>query len=148
MANFVLVPEEDYEQLQEARKELARLQESLDRIFSKSGRIEIEPSVIGGTGTTGATGTNDDERQQQYPIGRKTNEYSYADVAWKEIDADQFTLDEGWEAVKDLVVTSSERARDSFRRSLDTDDRFARVATGGSEIVFRRRDPSQIELEG
>lgn len=154
MARFILIRQEEFEgfeaardALRELRTQVKSLEHELDRLESSlegSGSIEIDPGMLGlGNGAS----TTPEHESKLYKIGRARGQHSYSEVAWREIEQPEFTLDEGWETVEPIVITKSDRARDSFRRSLDRDERFTRVEKDDNEIWFRRRDANQMELQ-
>jgi hypothetical protein len=64
----------------------------------------------------------------------------YPDIALAEIEEEEFDANEAWETrIKHLVHTKSDRAVESFRRSLLLDPRFERI--GDSGYRFRRKVP-------
>lgn len=158
MTDFILIREGDFAGFKAARKaldelrtqlntQIKSLEHELDRLesgFEGSGRIEIDPAKLG----FGNGASDTPERESKlYKIGRARGQHSYSEVAWREVEKPEFTLDEGWRIVEPIIITKSDRGRDSFRRSLDRDERFTRVEKDDNEIWFRRRDANQMELQ-
>ncbi|MEQ9400138.1 MAG: hypothetical protein RJQ04_13335 [Longimicrobiales bacterium] len=85
------------------------------------------------------------KRAPGYVIGRAEGEFSYADVVAIEHPKPMFHFDAAWDAIKDKIVTDSDRARGSTRRALDSDSRFQRVE--GRDGWYRRTDMEQLRMD-
>jgi hypothetical protein len=72
---------------------------------------------------------------------RKGGTERYPDIALAEIPNDVFDAEDEWDhRIQPLVYTESPRARETFRRSLEKDERFERL-TERDGYWFRRRTP-------
>lgn len=151
MPKFVLVREEDLKALEDAREDLEEMRlllKSLDHSLTRlqgTGRIEIDPEAFG---LDAAGNGASDVEERSYKIGRGEGKYTYADVAYKVVDRPEFPISRAWDKVEPVIVTTSKRARDSFRRSLDMDDRFKRIEKDDDDIWYRRIDEDQLNLTG
>lgn len=124
---FILVDPEQFDRLEEVLDDLSSL---LSEIRDNTGTINMpgQPSLF----------EREEETEPKYEISR-TSTYSYADVADREIDAQEFSLQDAWRKIEPLIRTKAKRPRDSLRQSLDNDRRFERIEDRPG-TWFRRRD--------
>jgi hypothetical protein len=68
---------------------------------------------------------------------------SYADVVAREIPDQEFGFEDVAQRIEPLIHIRSVRWRESFRRSLEKDDRFERLGGRGTEERYRRVNPDE-----
>lgn len=128
---FVLVDPEQFDRLQETLEELGSI---LDEIRDNTGSLNIPDS-----GQPSLFEKEAPEPEEPLYVISRTSKYSYADVVDREIEDEEFSLDDAWRRVKPLIESEAKRPRDSFRQSLDNDERFERVEDRPG-TWFRRRE--------
>lgn len=71
--------------------------------------------------------------------------FSYADVAWREIQDPEFELKDAWRRIEPLIYITSDRAFESFRRAMEKDERFQRIPERSGWWFRRARQRSVLE---
>lgn len=109
-------------QLEELRSAVEFVQELYESLLQNAGTVSFPtpPANLIAPTSNGSPGA-----RKKYTVGRGA--YSYADVVWKEVEDDTFLLEDVIDQVESLIETTSERWRDSFRRSVLNDERFSTI---------------------
>lgn len=148
MADYILVRRERIEALEASVNNLRTLLEQMMQETGTATLPDSEPPERPSGHIVDRTPPADTVRRNgKYKIGRTEQTHSYADVVWREFKMPEFPLDEAWEAVKDIIDTDAKRPRDSFRQSLNNDERFRKVKRSDG-IWYQRVDMEQMAFEG
>lgn len=73
---------------------------------------------------------------RSYEVTRSPRGPTYADVVWREVHEEEFTLRQAVEVIGPLIQNTTRRLRDQVRRALKSDVRFEQIPA--DETTFRR----------
>lgn len=120
-------------QMEELRSAIELMQEHYEALLRDAGVVSFPslPTMLANAPTFGS-------RAKKYNVGRGA--YSYADVVWKEISAERFYVEDAIQQIEPLIDTSSDRWKESFRRSIQNDERFQALDESG---WFRKVHPDE-----